>query len=55
MSDAIYMHDFCITYVCKKGAVRKFYVSARSESDALNNFKADAKEVLSVLLNLTGR
>jgi hypothetical protein len=51
MSDKMITHDFCITYICKKGAVRKFYLSARSESDALNNFKADAKEVLSVLLN----
>ena len=50
MTEKMITHDFCITYICKKGAVRKFYLNARSASDAISNFKADAKEVLSVLL-----
>ena len=45
-------HEFCVTYICSKGAIKKHYMKAETTRDAINFVvnNLEHKSILSTLL-----
>ena len=48
-------HEFCVTYICSKGSVRKDYITSLTVSAARKQFTGNTKnckEILSIQVSL---